>query len=221
MEAGEQGEAKLDAALAIERAWHETIMPLVGEEKRQRAGEILRETIAAYSEEGRYYHTAEHIAECLEALRPYQDRPDYHRLFLALLWHDVVYETDQENAPYNEARSAVQAVLYMCELELDGADDVARLINSTKEHKTGREDEQLVCAIDVERLAAPLEIFSAHGDAIRQEYWWVDEEVYAVARPSILRGLVEGEGPFQHPDFVHLNQVAKDNVDAEIQRLAG
>lgn len=198
----------------IKKQWDEVVAPHIAVEKKSDAEYILSEIMDAYSQDGRAHHNLEHIAECLDELEPYKDRDDYLQLWFAILMHDETYDT---HAHDNEEMSAYGAGIYMEELGLPGADDVQRLIISTKYHAPENEDEQLICSIDMSILAAPPQRYDRYARAIREEYDWVDEQLYVDERIKILRTFTT---PFTHPDFEHLNDKAYDNLTREISVLS-
>lgn len=65
----------------------------------------------AYNEPGRHYHTMWHLHEVFESLDPYMKGHPYARAMeLAVWFHDIVYSTDPEQYPLNEARSAKKMI---------------------------------------------------------------------------------------------------------------
>jgi predicted metal-dependent HD superfamily phosphohydrolase len=196
--------------------WKRIILPRVPAEKQPLADFFLKQTVKAYSGEGRYYHNLAHINYCTKKLAPYRNRPDYPELFLGLLWHDLVYDI---YSPTNEADSSEAAQDFMRALALPGVKTVDRLILSTKSHSPEREDEQLVCAIDMAILAEPWPTYELYAQKIRKEYADYSDEEYSVGRVAVLSQIAAGEGPFRHPDFLHLNEPAKANMEHEITLL--
>ena len=217
----EQGERLLEPETIVTAEWERVVLPHVPEELHAAAKFFLDATLQAYSETDRYYHDLTHIVACQNKLAPYRDREDYLQLFLAVLWHDLIYDTKSKT---NEEDSANEASAMIEHLELPGAETVSRLIISTKEHAPQNEDEQLVCAIDVSILAEPWDVYQCYAVGIRAEYTtdyggpytW---EQYAAGRRDVLKHLTEGPGPFRHPDFEHLNPRAIKNMKHEIALL--
>ncbi len=195
------------------------IIPLVPEDLHETARQILGDTLEAYSEPTRGYHTIDHIADCLRKLAPYEGRGDYTQLFLALLWHDLVYKTDVQGSDglSNELLSAEAASVMMGQLQLSGAEDVCRLIIATKEHDSTIEDEALICAIDMSILAEPEAVYDAYAAGIRHEYGQYTDEQYRAGRLAALRSFQQ---PFYHPDFMHLTDAAYANIQREVILLS-
>lgn len=209
----ERPELKLSPEEYISSQWEQVVLPHVDEELRPLAQEILQLTIDDYSESHRKYHVLLHIADCLQKLEPYKDREDYLQLWLALFWHDDVYDT---HATDNEEQSGMRAQDRMIVLRLPGKDTVNRLIVSTKSHLPEQEDEALICSIDMSILAESSDVYLGYAAAIREEYEWVPLEIFLKKRVEILENFGK---PFYHPDFEHLNPVAKRNIDQEIEQL--
>lgn len=208
------GESAPEIYVATE--WDRVVLSFIPPEKRNKAEEYFAYTLAMYSRPERQYHNLTHIANCLRLLGPYNHRSDYLELWLALFWHDVIYDTQ---SPKNEENSAELAVTFMDHLRLPGPQRARRLIISTKSHQSELEDEQLACAIDLSILATQPDMYAAYATGIRQEYAWVPEDDYRRGRIDVLTKLKAGGGPFRHPDFVHLNPPAITNMDTEIQLL--
>lgn len=202
----------------IQSVWEEQIETQVADKNLARA--VFDATMAEYAGEDRYYHDVSHIASCIKKLEPYRGREDYQKLFLALLWHDVVYDTSKID---NEESSAKLAVAFMDVLGLEGADDVSRMIVTTKEHTSDKEDEQLICDIDMSILAEPLPVYLAYTKGIREEFRKIapkDGDFYN-GRLNFLYTLPSDQTIFRHPDFKHLNEAANMNVRHEKALLAG
>jgi predicted metal-dependent HD superfamily phosphohydrolase len=213
----EQNEVQRTPEQVITDEWERAIGPKIAPEQQSAAEYFLDETLRAYSEDGRYYHTLVHVADCITKLASYQDREDYAELFLALLWHDVVYDT---RSGTNEEDSAMLAGEMMDVLKLDGSDTVSRLILATKSHMAEKEDEALICGIDLSILGGSQEQYDAYREGIYNEYAWVEPGYFRTKRREVLESLQASGLMFVHPDFVHLNEPALHNMQQEILQLA-
>jgi predicted metal-dependent HD superfamily phosphohydrolase len=196
--------------------WKRAVVPAIPFEKRQLGEFLLQKTIDAYSGSDRYYHNLAHVNFCTKKLAPYRNRRDYQELFLGLLWHDLIYDI---YSPTNEEDSGQAAQDMIRALALPYAETVKRLIVSTKQHTPEHEDEQLVCAIDLAILAEPWPTYELYARKIRREYADYSDEDYGVGRVAVLATMATGQGPFHHPDFLHLNDRAKANMEYEITLL--
>lgn len=146
----------------------------------------------AYRQPQRFYHTANHILDCLAHL-------DRHRALaqnpaaieLALWFHDAVYDS---RAGDNEAQSADWATV--C-LKQQGAtvamqQRIEQLILATAGHCVSADpDVQLMLDIDLSILGQSPSTFARYDQAIRQEYAWVPEAVYQKKRRAVLQSFLQ------------------------------
>jgi predicted metal-dependent HD superfamily phosphohydrolase len=154
-------------------------------------GDAIARLQSAYAEAHRSYHTASHIAACLQLLDQASSeaaRPD--EVEGALWLHDAVYDP---RARDNEERSAVLACRLMerSGIAPDVRDRIADMIRATREHEASTPDTALVIDIDLSILAAPPEEIARFEAGIRREFQWVDEELYRTARAAVLRRFLE------------------------------
>lgn len=203
----------------VREQWEVIVSPHVSEKLQLTAHQILDDTIALYAEPHRKYHTLDHIADCLKKLQPYRGRDDHLKLFLALLWHDVIYDTTPQAAgdSSNEAKSADFAESAMNLLDIPGADTVYRLIQATELHVPDAEDEALLCAIDMSILAESSGVYDAYVRGVRAEYGQYSDEQFRIGRLAVLQSFGQS---FHHPDFEHLNPIAAENIEKEITLLS-
>jgi predicted metal-dependent HD superfamily phosphohydrolase len=214
----EEIEREPSSEIYVRQQWNDVVLPYVHEELHPTAAAILNDTIQAYAEPHRKYHTIDHIADCLQKLEPYKEREDYLQLFLALLWHDDVYDTSPKDkeADSNVEESKDYAILCMHHLGLPGEETVDRLIEVTESHKPETEDEALISDIDMSILAAPAEIYDKYVEGIREEYGsHYSAEQFRAGRRSALKSF----GQFYHPDFLHLTEQAESNIGRELLSL--
>ena len=179
--------------------------------------------VTAYQTGDRHYHTLGHIAQVLTAL----DRLTVGRsktvseLYAAAWLHDVVYNP---RATDNEWQSAQWAEVMLTEL---GANPtciavVSRLILLTQSHQVSEEDwvGQLLLDADLAILGSSPALYQRYSQQIRQEYAWVDDRTYRQARCQVLTTFLQRDRIYWHPDFqAHEEQIARQNIAAEIQRL--
>lgn len=146
--------------------------------------------LAAYGDPARGYHDLRHLAEVLahvDDLRAELRSPgDLHAVRLAAWFHDAVYDRGGDD----EERSA-----RLAEQELGGtphADEVARLVRLTKEHRPADDDRsgQVLCDADLAILAADEERYGAYVAGVRKEYGHVDELAFRRGRHAVLRELL-------------------------------
>jgi predicted metal-dependent HD superfamily phosphohydrolase len=109
----------------------------------------------------------------------------------ALWFHDAVYDTRANDNEEQSARLAVQ-VLTAAALASPIVARVAACIRVTAHAaEPAQPDEALVLDVDLSILGQPQPAFDAYERQVRQEYVWVPEAEFRVARASILRRFQE------------------------------
>lgn len=126
-----------------------------------------------YKEEGRHYHTWDHILACMQAFSKERfQNPEPIRL--AILFHDVIYDPKAKD---NEEQSAEFAAVALGTVM--GADprliqEVKDLILLTKDHWAPRphltNDQRLFLDIDIAVLGREWAVYSEYAESVRREY---------------------------------------------------
>lgn len=150
---------------------------------------LFNQLVAAYSEQGRHYHTLQHLRECLahfEAAAALARRPA--EVELALWFHDAVYDARRQD---NEERSAAWAARSV--LAAGCAEPVAQrvqaLVLATRGHEAGGEpDAALLLDIDLAILGASPARFAEYERQVRAEYAHVPDAQFRAGRGAILAG---------------------------------
>jgi predicted metal-dependent HD superfamily phosphohydrolase len=151
---------------------------------------LLIALMQSYSEPHRFYHTLQHLGECLElldAVAPLAAR--LPEIQLALWFHDAIYDPQRQD---NEDRSATWAIESLSTLDSTIAQRVHDLVLVTKHHRVLHDtDAQLLVDVDLAILGADEERFAEYDRQIRQEYHWVSAEDFRVGRSQILKSFLE------------------------------
>jgi predicted metal-dependent HD superfamily phosphohydrolase len=144
-----------------------------------------------YGEPHRHYHTLEHVAEVLRAVRELAPADPDPALLLAAWFHDVIYDP---RAGDNEERSAghARAVLEALGVPEAVRAEAARLILLTRTHSAGPDDllGQVLLDADLGVLGAFAERYDRYAAAIRREYAWVPEDGYRAGRRRVLESFL-------------------------------
>ncbi len=175
----------------------------------------------AYSQPHRYYHTKQHITECIALLDEFADlaeNPD--EVEIALWFHDAVYNP---LAKGNEAKSARWATDF---LEDKGVDQqvtsrVHQLIMATVHDApaTGT-DCQLLVDIDLSILGSDPQTFQQFETNVRQEYRWVPGPLFNNARRKILQSFLDRKTIYATAAFrTTFEHTARINIQAAILAL--
>ncbi|MDR2060139.1 MAG: metal-dependent hydrolase [Acinetobacter sp.] len=175
---------------------------------------IFNKLIAAYSEKQRAYHTLQHLYECLvllDSIRP--DLKDAYSVEFALWFHDAVYDPQAKD---NEMKSAELFEKYMAQdLSVEIIEKIKRWIIATQKHESTNELElQFLLDIDLAILAASPERFEEYEQQIKQEYAWVDPDIYLIKRKQVLAHFYQAEPLYQTEYFQqNFEQRAKQNLN--------
>lgn len=192
--------------------------------------------VLAYSEPHRTYHDETHIADMLQLLDRYQNtatRPDL--ITHAIFWHDVVYTTRDTNGNYrpdalNVQESADAFLGHVQDMEQKDHKAVSAMIMATSGHdvpqfdaayyKGFTRDTALFLDLDLSSMATPWDKFWNNTKAIRQEYDWIDKDVFCKTRADILEKFL-GRDHLYHvvPDREIWDNKARDNLGRSIQKL--
>lgn len=185
--------------------------------------QIFEDLQAAYTEPGRFYHSSEHVADCLRLLKRHRElanRPA--EVEIAIWFHDAVYDSRRSD---NEQASAAWAERYLCSQGVAGSavERVAEMILATKSHAGPLEsDSQLLVDIDLAILGQPLERFEAYDRAIRQEYAWVSDADYREGRYAVLDRFLGRTAIYGTETFRNLYESqARENIARKLVELRG
>lgn len=185
------------------------------------AQNLKERLIAAYGEPARVYHTLVHLEECLTLFDRVESQAHHpEEVELALWFHDAVYEPTSHN---NEAESARWAETALSEAgAYPGAmERIARLILLTRHRDLPQDDDgKLMIDIDLAILGSAPDRFERYEMHIRQEYHWVPEAEFRLARSKILKGFLLRTTLYQTHWFRKtFEDQARINLAESIKRL--
>jgi len=185
----------------------------------------LEAAMRAYRSPGRFYHTWDHILDCLEDFKALSfEHP--RAVFLAILFHDAVYIPGHHD---NEAKSAQLARL--ATTQGDGLPDeevrsIERLILLTAAHQahggTLTNDEAKFLDIDLAILGKPWPDYEQYMVRIRKEY--VPEiappAAYRAGRLAFLEKMAGSRTIFLTAEReAQCGAQARENIAREIEML--
>jgi predicted metal-dependent HD superfamily phosphohydrolase len=163
---------------------------------------VLAAIVAAYRSADRFYHTLQHLGECLDLFdeaRELAERPG--EVAIALWFHDAVYDTRRSD---NEAKSADWAAQVVQSVggTADAIERIRGLILATRHAETPAPgDAALLVDIDLAILGAPEARFEEYEAQIHQEYDWVPALVFRPTRARILQGFLDRERIYSTAPF--------------------
>jgi len=186
----------------------------------------------SYGEAGRAYHVWSHVEEVLRRYDEVARQVGWRHpaeVFLAVLYHDVVYvpgASDNEARSAEVCRAALEAGL------LAGAVEralVARLIGLTAGHghldpAQLSADEALFLDCDLAILGGTPEAFAAYDAGIEQEFRALPRELYRAGRGAFFERALAAPALFLSPHFhARLEAPARRNLRGWLEqaRTAG
>lgn len=182
---------------------------------------IIHELQKIYEEPSRAYHNLEHIHNMLEKLTEserFAENP--HRIFLAIWFHDIVYDATRTDNELKSAEFWVRKMTpYLPEEPLQWG---KRAILATIDHFPNSDsDIQLLLDLDLSNLGAPWEIFQRNSNKIRQEYIHVSEDEFRKNCKAFLIKMLK-RSRLYGTDYWHhlLENQAKTNIQKAIECLA-
>jgi predicted metal-dependent HD superfamily phosphohydrolase len=212
----------MDALDLMQRCWNGLVSRRGCDPPAARA--VLDETVRAYLEPHRHYHTLDHIAALLALLdRHGADAADRDALTLAILFHDIVYDPTRQDNEEASARWAV-ARLEALGFPADLRAKVERHIVATRHDRAveaiGETDLALLLDLDLSILAAPPAKYRAYAQAVRREYAFVPDRLYRPGRRRVLEGFLQRDPIYLTRRLrAAWEQPARDNLAAEIAQL--
>lgn len=190
------------------------------------AAPTLADLVRAYSEQGRHYHSLDHVAALLLLLdRHGSELADRSAVELAIFFHDAVYVPTRSD---NEAQSAALARDRLTALGLPGGlvARVADLVLATRhgsEHAEPAHDAGMALLLDLDLsvLAADRPAYADYARAIRREYAIYPDEVYRPGRRRVL-GQFLARSRIYRTDRLHelWDAAARANLAWEIAELS-
>jgi predicted metal-dependent HD superfamily phosphohydrolase len=182
--------------------------------------DVERALAAAYAEPQRAYHTATHIHEVLHWFDLVCDEVGWREpadVYLAILFHDVVYDPTRHD---NEARSAALAKQLVA-----ASERTCELILLTAQHgllDAAKVDHDAAHFLDADTaiLGASAAVFDDYDAAIRVEYQHVPDAAYRTGRAAFLQTMLARERIFLTELFhQQLDVRARDNIARALARL--
>lgn len=175
-----------------------------------------------YCDPNRQYHNVNHIWHMVTLLDSYAlEQSDHDRLFVAILFHDLVYDPTAKD---NEERSAEVAIdkLSSCHFPADFTTEVESLIICTKTHEPDPvwPNSKVILDADLAILGESPDRYGSYANAIREEYAFVSDVDYREGRTKVLQSFLDRE----HIYLTELCQAqfekrARENIANEIKSL--
>ncbi len=185
--------------------------------------ELLRLTVAKYSEKHRAYHNLSHINALLSLAEKYKEKfVDFETVTLAIWFHDVIYNTKRFDT---ESESAKIAVEFLSKLNVPNGKikKVEAMILATAKHDShGLDfDGKLFLDLDLAILGQNENIYQIYSKAIRKEYSFVPWFLYKRSRRKILENFLQREFIYFTEEIRQdFETTARLNIQHEIKELS-
>lgn len=174
-----------------------------------------------YSSQNRHYHNINHIVSCHQQLDEYEQAEFKHPAYVRLsIWfHDVVYDTRQNNNEYMSSLLA-KTLLFDAANEVE-LDCIYELILFTKHNRDAQDAyEELISDIDLSILGTFNSEYKKYSESIRLEYGWVPDYMYFTQRLKILEGFYSKDKIYYTGFFSDKYEIqAKINLREEIKDI--
>lgn len=181
--------------------------------------ELLLTLLSYYSEVNRFYHNCQHLKRMLSQFDQVKHLAiNSYNIQLGIWFHDCIYDPTKTD---NEEKSADFAVTKLTILGLNQAliNQVKDLILLTKNHQIcANLDGKILLDLDLAILGSCVHEYKIYMMAIRQEYAWLNSQIYAQKRREILERFLAKERIYQ-TNFFHekLERQAKINLKQELK----
>lgn len=141
------------------------------------------EVIRRYDEPHRFYHTLDHITDVLGYL---QTHIDCNELFLATVFHDIIYDPQSKS---NEQDSADLFLKEAAHTSLTDKmrQDVKQMILDTAHHQPSSDLSKIFIEADLNVLNQSFEKLMDYERKIFKEYQFVDYKIYKAKRIEVLQ----------------------------------
>lgn len=150
--------------------------------------------LTAYSSEGRFYHSLEHLDELFSKLTTLGVGNVSNELILSIFFHDYTYNPKAHD---NEEQSVniFKAFATKNKISPTTIDTVTEFILATKSHQNTLANAELDLFLDLDLsiLGASQARFNRYEKEIRREYSFVPEEIYKPERARIMKRLASSQ----------------------------
>jgi predicted metal-dependent HD superfamily phosphohydrolase len=175
--------------------------------------DLIKYVRTEYDTSHRHYHNWDHIAEGLEIIAEneaelFEDgmvgKMNRTRLVLAWLFHDIVYDVGRDDNEEQSAEFATRALMFDFKGYMH--EGIGKFILATKTHEPSiHHTANLLCDLDLVRLADPYERFLQHSENVYNEYKHVHpkltKEDFVKRRAKFLADLSEKQDTLFKTNF--------------------
>lgn len=184
--------------------------------------QLFQELIKRYSEPHRYYHTCQHLDECLVKFHEIKYLADFPAIIEMALWfHDAEYDPLRYD---NEQRSADWAAASLLALGTSQlvANKIHHLTLCTRhDEKPVTEEAKIMVDVDLTILAAEPDRYAEYETQVRKEYPHIDENRFCQKRSELLLSFLNRKTIFNTSQFIdRYEQTARRNIHHALEQLS-
>lgn len=193
-------------------------------------GSETNKILIMYSDKSRSYHTMEHIrdmVDCWERLmetKPLGD--DKHRaIMLAILFHDIVYDTKWTKHIIIEEASAQEFDTFVTTsgitISSESIEYTKNLIRSTATHTPIDRSYDTLAFLDADMaiLSVQKDMYLKYTEAVRKEWAHIDSATYNRGRTAFLMTVLETPCIYYTDNMLDREEVARNNMRDELKSL--
>ncbi|WP_430868390.1 HD domain-containing protein [Demequina aurantiaca] len=192
----------------------------------ERAG---RRLLARWEEPRRHFHNVRHLIDLLQHVDELQQEThNPHVVRLAAWYHGAIFSSDEADAyahrgGEDEDASAEYARLELASLDMPATaiDAVATMVKALSRHTRNpvSSDCAVLCDADLAVLASDPQRYKDYVRDVREEYAYIPEREFLVARKAIVKKLLAREQLYVSPLGATWEQSARQNLAAEASRI--
>jgi predicted metal-dependent HD superfamily phosphohydrolase len=154
-----------------------------------------------YSDLFRVYHSPKHLVNCFDILsKLFPNEKLDPAIRLALFFHDAVYNT---TATDNEAQSCALLDKLLPDVDESIRNDAKSYIMVTSSHQPFNEQSKIVIDCDLAILGSLPEEYEAYEAAIREEYYFVPQDLYVSGRAKVMSKFANKEFVFSTEQMIN------------------
>lgn len=205
----------------LEIYWASLVSPF--HPSKEASDQLFSQLVKTYNEEGRYYHTTEHLEKLVHLAEHYSDVIQKKAVIgFSIFYHDIVYRPGMSD---NEELSAERAEVSLNKLNVPPAiiEEVKEFINSTRFHHAGEvtdPDLKYFLDFDLSILAAPREEYMQYVKNVRKEFEHLSDAHFAWGRRSFLQAIMAKPFIYFTSEFRRLEADARENMNWEISEVS-
>jgi len=190
---------------------------------------IIKDVKPFYDEPHRYYHNWEHIQKCISMYSVVEKKlKRATSVYLALLFHDIVYDPKSNDNELRSANFAYQYILscsfIMPQIKKMLAMDIYKLIMCTRTHEPVKgkleHDSCYMIDIDLVVFGSDKKYFDKWDTNIRKEYSFIPEQIYNTKRAELIKTFIKKDYIFYTNEFRKVYEIkAKKSLKNLLKRL--